>query len=163
MTEEALFSTCIMPCKLKLAGRFYVCTAGAPAVCFSVLAPSVIIASRRGRGSHLFLVQNSSKFSLLSGRAPGIIYLYLCTYLQVLSSRADMPIHETRTAVLRFFTERGLTSMRNRATLAQHSTAQHSTAQHSTAQHRLTALFLRPAAARRMELNTAFVMDNRRT
>ncbi len=45
---------------------------------------------------------------------------------------------------------------------AQHSTAQHSTAQHSTAQHRLTALFLRPAAARRMELNTVFVMDNRR-
>ena len=52
--------------------------------------------------------------------------------------------------------------MRNRSTLAQHSTAQHSTAQHSTAQHRLTAPFLRPAAARRMELNTVFVMDNRR-
>ena len=44
--------------------------------------------------------------------------------------------------------------MRNRATLAQHSTAQHSTAQ------AITAPFLRPA--RRMELNTVFVMDNRR-
>ena len=44
--------------------------------------------------------------------------------------------------------------------LSQHSTAQHSTAQHSTAQHRLTAPFLR--LARRMELNTTFVMDNRR-
>ena len=32
------------------------------------------------------------------------------------------------------FTEKGLTAMRNRATVAQHSTAQHSTAQHSTAQ-----------------------------
>ena len=82
-----------------------------------------------------FSFKISSKFPLLSGRASGIIYLYLCACLQVLSFRADMPIHEMRTAVLRFFTERGLTVMRNRATLAQHSTAQHSTAQHSTAQH----------------------------
>jgi hypothetical protein len=109
-------------------------------------------AHRRGSDSRLFLVQNSSKFSLNSDRASGIIYLYLCACLQVLSSRADMPIHEMRTVVLRFFTERGLTAMRNKPTLAQHSTAQ----------HRLTALFLRPAAARRMELNTTFVMDNRR-
>ena len=65
-------------------------------------------------------------------------------------------------AYLRFIGKiagKGLTAMRNRATLAQHSTAQHSTAQHSTAQHRLTALFLRPAG--RLKLNTTFVMDNR--
>ena len=74
-----------------------------------------------------FSFKISSKFSLLSSRVFAIIYLYLCACLQVLSSRADMPIHEMRTAVLRFFTERGLTAMRNRATLAQHSTAQHST------------------------------------
>ena len=48
--------------------------------------------------------------------------------------------------------------MRDRNTLF---TAQHSTAQHSTAiAIAITALFLRPAAARRMELNTAFVMDS---
>ena len=43
-----------------------------------------------------------------------------------------------------------LTAMRNRNTLF-------------TAQHRLTALFLRPAATRRTELNTTSEMDNRRT
>ena len=53
-----------------------------------------------------FSFKISSKFSLLSGRASGIIYLYIYTCLQVLSSRADMPIHEIRIAVLRFFTER---------------------------------------------------------
>ena len=98
-----------------------------PRLCYTLL--------RRGRCSRLFLIQNSSKITLNSDRASAIIYLYLCACLQVLSSHADMPIHEMRTAVLRFFTERGLTAMRNRATLAQHSTAQHSTAQHSTAQH----------------------------
>ncbi len=41
--------------------------------------------------------------------------------------------------------------MQNGSTLAQHSTAQ-----------AITTHFLRPAAARRMELNIVFVMDNRR-
>ena len=45
--------------------------------------------------------------------------------------------------------------MRNRATLAQHSTAQHSTV------IAIAALFLRFAAARRLKQNTTFVMDNR--
>ena len=35
------------PASRKLAGRFYVCTAGAPAVGFSVLASSVIIVAAR--------------------------------------------------------------------------------------------------------------------
>ena len=54
--------------------------------------------------------------------------------------------------------------MRNRNTLlrAEQSRAEQSRAEQSRAEHRLTAPFLRPAAARRMELNTAFVMDNRR-
>ena len=50
-----------------------------------------------------------------------------------------------------------LTAMRNRTTLLR---AEQSRAEQSRAEHRLTALFLRPA--RRMELNTVFVMDNRR-
>ena len=41
--------------------------------------------------------------------------------------------------------------------------AEQSRAEQSRAEQRLTAPFLRPAAARRMELNTIFEMDNRRT
>ena len=37
----------LRPASLKLAGRFYVYTAGAPAVCYSVLASSVIIVAAR--------------------------------------------------------------------------------------------------------------------
>ena len=47
-------------------------------------------------------------------------------------------------------TKEGLTAMRNRTTLLR-------------AQHRLTAPFLRLAAAGRLKLNIIFVMDNRRT
>ena len=43
---------------------------------------------------------------------------------------------------------------------AEQSRAEQSRAEQSRAEQRLTALFLRPA--RRMELNTTFVMDNRR-
>ena len=46
---------------------------------------------------------------------------------------------------------------------AEQSRAEQSRAEQSRAEHRLAALFLRPAAARRMELNTVFVMDNRLT
>ena len=54
--------------------------------------------------------------------------------------------------------------MRNRNTLlrAEQSRAEQSRAEQSRAEHGLTAPFLRPAAARRMELNIIFVMDNRR-
>jgi len=81
-----------------------------------------------------FSFKISSEFSLNSGLASGIIYLYFCACLQVLSSRADMPIHEMRTAVLIFLTERGLTAMRNRPTLlrAEQSRAEQSRAEHST-------------------------------
>ena len=68
-----------------------------------------------------FSFKISSKFPLLSNRIFAIIYLYLCACLQVLSSRADMPIHEMRTAVLRFFTERGLTAMYGACTIKQAS------------------------------------------
>ena len=56
-----------------------------------------------------------------------------------------------------------LTTMRNRNTLlrAEQSRAEQSRAQHSTV-IAIAAPFLRPAAARRMELNITFVMDNRR-
>ena len=46
---------------------------------------------------------------------------------------------------------------------AEQSRAEQSRAEQSRAEQRLTAPFLRPAAARRMELNTIFEMDNRRT
>ena len=53
--------------------------------------------------------------------------------------------------------------MRNRTTLlrAEQSRAEQSRAEQSRAEHRLTAPFLRLAAAGRLELNTIFVMDNR--
>ena len=62
------------------------------------------------------------------------------------------------------FMQNELTITRNRTTLlrAEQSRAEQSRAEQSRAEQRLTALFLRPAAARRMELNTVFVMDNRR-
>ena len=53
------------------------------------------------------------------------------------------------------FMQNELTTMRNRNTLLR--------AEQSRAEHRLTASFLRLAAARRLKLNTTFVMDNRRT
>ena len=55
--------------------------------------------------------------------------------------------------------------MRNRTTLlrAEQSRAEQSRAEQSRAEHGLTAPFLRLVAARRLKLNTAFVMDNRRT
>ena len=49
--------------------------------------------------------------------------------------------------------------MRNRTTLLR---AEQSRAEQSRAEHRLTAPFLRLAAARRLKLNTIFAMDNRR-
>ena len=59
-----------------------------------------------------------------------------------------MPIHEMRTAVLRFFTERGLTAMRNRTTLlraeqsrAEQSRAEQSRAEQSRAEQADCALF----------------------
>ena len=62
------------------------------------------------------------------------------------------------------FIDYKLTAMRNRTTLlrAEQSRAEQSRAEQSRAEHGLTAPFLRPAAARRMELNTIFVMDDRR-
>ena len=62
------------------------------------------------------------------------------------------------------FTGRGLTAMRNRNTLlrAEQSRAEQSRAEQSRAEHGLTAPFLRLAIARRLKLNTIFVMDNRR-
>ena len=60
-----------------------------------------------------------------------------------------MPTHGTRVPVLLgFLTERGLTAMWNRTTPLR-------------AEQRLTAPFLRLAAAGRLKLNTTFVMDNR--
>ena len=65
--------------------------------------------------------------------------------------------------------ERHLTAMRNRTTLlraeqsrAEQSRAEQSRAEQSRAEHGLTAPFLRLAIARRLKLNTIFVMDNRR-
>lgn len=117
-------------CRMKTPGRS---GHGCPLwtqICPCTHTTTVIhYAHRRGRGSRLFLVQNSSKFPLLSSRIFAIIYLYLFACLQVLSSRADMPIHEMRTAVLSFFTERGLAS---HAEQGYTRTAQHNTAQHST-------------------------------
>ena len=54
--------------------------------------------------------------------------------------------------------------MRNRTTLlrAEQSRAEQSRAEQSRAEQRLTAPFLRLAIARRLKLNTTFVMDNRR-
>ena len=49
--------------------------------------------------------------------------------------------------------------MRNRPTLLR---AEQSRAEQSRAEHGLTAPFLRLAAARRLKLNTTFVMDDRR-
>ena len=79
--------------------------------------------------------------------------------------RAGRPIHEMGTSVLLIFlTERGLTAMRNRTTLlrAEQSRAEQSRAEQSRAEQRLTAPFLRLAAAGRLKLNIIFVMDNRR-
>ena len=89
--------------------------------------------------------------------APGyaIIFTYLYAHVQGLRIRAGRPIHEMGTSVLLIFlTERGLTAMRNRTTLLR--------AEQSRAEYGLTASFLRLAIARRMKLNTTFVMDNRR-
>ena len=74
--------------------------------------------------------------------------------------RAGRPKHGIRaSALFRYLTERGLTAMRNRPTLLR---AEQSRAEQSRAEHGLTAPFLRLAIARRLKLNTTFVMDNRR-
>ena len=60
-------------------------------------------------------------------------------------------IYEMRTLVLLIFLmKRGLTAMWNRPVFLR-------------AEHGLTTPFLRLATARRLKLNTTFVMDNRRT
>ena len=81
-----------------------------------------------------------------------IILAYFYTHVQGLRIRAGRPVYEMRTSHI--LTERGLIAMRNRTTLLR--------AEQSRAEHGLTASFLRLAIARRMKLNTTFVMDNRR-
>ena len=71
--------------------------------------------------------------------------------MQGLRIRAGRPVHEMRTSHI--FDGKGLVAMRNRTTLLR--------AEQSRAEHGLTASFLRLAIARRMKLNTTFVMDNR--
>ena len=71
--------------------------------------------------------------------------------------RAGRPIHGIRaSALFRYLTERGLDSHAEH-TYAPQSRAEQSRAEQSRAEHRLTALFCHA-----LELNTVFVMDNRR-
>ena len=61
------------------------------------------------------------------------------------------------------YVECGYNPSRAEQSRAEQSRAEQSRAEQSRAEHRLTALFLCPAAAWRLKLNTTFVMDNRLT
>ena len=55
---------------------------------------------------------------------------------------------------------KGLTPMLNETTLLRYGTVRFGTVRYGTVRYGITAPFLRPAG--RMELNTVFVMDDRR-